>query len=191
MSKGEETRRRMIAAAAEMLERAGYAGAGIQELLAAGQAPRGSLYFHFPGGKEELAVAALESSAAEMTALLREHLRTERALVPALRRVLTLLADRSEAARFEKGCPVSAVVLSSGATPESVRQAASDALRGWQDLLVERLRAEGLSLSDARRRSGLLLSTLEGALLLARAHRSRAPLEELSKDVERLLSLPD
>ncbi|PTL83232.1 TetR/AcrR family transcriptional regulator [Vitiosangium sp. GDMCC 1.1324] len=189
MSKGQDTRQRMIAAAAEVLERAGYAGAGINELLEAGKAPRGSLYFHFPGGKEELAVAALEVSAAEMTRLLQEHLSADRALVPGLRRVLTVLADRSEAAGFEKGCPVSAVVLSSGATPEPVRHAASEALRTWQHLLAERLRAEGLGPAESRRRSGLLLSAVEGALLLARAHRSRAPVDELSKELERLLSL--
>ncbi|NTX12089.1 TetR/AcrR family transcriptional regulator [Myxococcus sp. CA056] len=189
MSKGEDTRRRMIAAAAEMLERSGYAGAGIQELLEAGKAPRGSLYFHFPGGKEQLAVEALQVSASEVTRLLDAHLATERGLVSGLRRALATLADRAEASGFEKGCPVSAVVLSSGATPEPVRAAAAEALRTWQQLLTERLRAEGLTPTESRRRAALLLSSIEGALLLMRAHRSRAPVEELSKELERLLSL--
>lgn len=179
----------MIAAAAEMLERSGYAGAGIQELLEAGKAPRGSLYFHFPGGKEQLAVEALQASAAEMTRLLEEHVGTGRSLLAGLRRALALLADRAEASGFEKGCPVSAVVLSSGATPEPVRAAAAEALKAWQQLLADRLRAEGLTPTESRRRAALLLSSVEGALLLMRAHRSRTPVEELSKELERLLSL--
>ncbi|XXF79451.1 TetR family transcriptional regulator C-terminal domain-containing protein [Myxococcaceae bacterium GXIMD 01537] len=188
MKKGEDTRQRMIAAAADLLERAGYAGAGIHELLDAGKAPRGSLYFHFPGGKEQLAVAALEVSSARMAEFLQAHLGEERGLVQGLRRVLAALGQRMEEAAFDKGCPVSAVVLSSSATPEPVRKVAAEALRHWQNLLAERLRAEGFSAAEARRRAGLLLSTVEGALLLARAHRSRAPLDDLSRELEHLLA---
>ena len=66
MRKGDVTRAKMLEAAAMLFEREGYSGAGLNAILDQSAAPRGSLYFHFPGGKEELAIAAIEMSGAKL-----------------------------------------------------------------------------------------------------------------------------
>ncbi|MFN5881268.1 MAG: TetR/AcrR family transcriptional regulator, partial [Burkholderiales bacterium] len=50
----------------DALRTRGYHGVGLNELLAAAQAPKGVLYHHFPGGKAELAVCAIESVVAKL-----------------------------------------------------------------------------------------------------------------------------
>src|ERR1700740_131834 len=65
-ARGEAPRAAFVAAPAELLRRQGYAASGVNEIVARSGAPRGSLYFHFPGGKEELAVAAIEQSGTQL-----------------------------------------------------------------------------------------------------------------------------
>jgi TetR/AcrR family transcriptional repressor of lmrAB and yxaGH operons len=187
MRKGEATRAKMIEAAATLFEREGYSGAGLNAILEASDAPRGSLYFHFPGGKEELAVAAIEAAAARLTADITVALAGARKPVPALTRVVDLLAARSEGANCENGCPIASVVASSSGAPEAVRLAASRALAGLESALAAYLVAQGLAAREAAQRAGLFLCAVEGALVLARVHRSSAPLTRLAKSLPTLL----
>jgi TetR/AcrR family transcriptional repressor of lmrAB and yxaGH operons len=177
----------MIEAAAALFEREGYSGAGLNAILEAGEAPRGSLYFHFPGGKEELAVAAIEAAAARLVAEVTVALSGARRPVAALTRVVELLAARIEASGCELGCPIASVVASSAAAPEPVRQAASRALTGLETGLAAYLGAHGMATREAERRAGLFMCALEGALVLARIHRTSAPLARLAKSLPALL----
>jgi AcrR family transcriptional regulator len=62
-------RERILRAAIRLFQQRGYHGAGLSEILADAEAPRGSLFHHFPNGKAQLGVAAIESVAAEYEAL--------------------------------------------------------------------------------------------------------------------------
>lgn len=187
MNKGELSRARFIAAAADALERRGYHGAGLNEILEASGAPRGSLYFHFPGGKEQLAVEALQVSAATVDALMGEAFASTRSLTGAARRVVQTLADRAEASDFTKGCPVAAVALDGGGGSEQVREAAADAYRAWIQRIADALVAAGMRRPESQRRAELFMSAVEGALILARAYRDRGPLDRLIPEIPRLL----
>src|SRR5688572_33233071 len=75
MAKVSSAREDMLAAAVELFRARGYAGVGVAELLEKSGAPRGSLYFHFPGGKEQVgaeAVARVGAEVAQRYRLLRE-----------------------------------------------------------------------------------------------------------------------
>src|SRR5579862_4730019 len=67
-ARGDSVREAFVRTTAELLQRQGYAASGLNEIVARSGAPRGSLYFHFPGGKEELAVAAIDSAGAQLGA---------------------------------------------------------------------------------------------------------------------------
>lgn len=187
MRKGEATRAKMIEAAAALFEREGYSGAGLNAILEESAAPRGSLYFHFPGGKEELAIAAIEASASKLADDVAGALRGARRPSTAVVRVVELLAQRLEASGYEKGCPIASVVASSSAAPEAVRAAASDALASLEASLAAYLVEQGASPREAERRAALVLAAIEGALVLGRIHRSTAPLARVAKSVPSLL----
>ncbi len=187
MRKGDVTRAKMLEAAAMLFEREGYSGAGLNAILDESAAPRGSLYFHFPGGKEELAIAAIEMSGAKLAEDVTAALEGVRKPANGLVRVVELLASRLEASGFEKGCPIASVVASSSAAPPAVREAASEALSALESRLTGYLVMHGMPHKDAERRASLVLSSIEGALVLGRIHRSTAPLVRVAKSIPLLL----
>lgn len=177
----------MIEAAASLFEREGYSGAGLNAILEESEAPRGSMYFHFPGGKEELAIAAIEASSERLVADVEAALKGARKPANAVARVVELLAARLEASSFEKGCPIASVVSTSSAAPASVREAASRALAALEARLAAYLVLHGISTKDAERHAGLVLAAIEGALVLGRIHRSTAPLTRVAKALPLML----
>jgi TetR/AcrR family transcriptional regulator, lmrAB and yxaGH operons repressor len=179
VKKGERTREALITAAIELFEREGWAGAGLAELVERSGAPRGSLYFHFPGGKEEIAIAAVAAARAELLAALDDAMAGAPEPLVGARRFLDALADRSERAGFAKGCPITSIAVASSAAPASVRAASAEALEALEARIAHHLRSVAGSAREARRRASWLLSAVEGALARARVAGSRAPLNEL------------
>ncbi|WP_159941696.1 MULTISPECIES: TetR/AcrR family transcriptional regulator [unclassified Nocardiopsis] len=186
-TKGAATRARILDGARELLEVHGYSGTGLNQVLAASGAPRGSLYFHFPGGKDELVTAALEAAGAEIDALAREISAGAADAVGLVQGVIDLFANRMEASDFTRGCPVAATALDAAATNDTVYAACRRAYASWHRTLAERLAAEGRTPEAAGADAWAALSLLEGALLLARATRDRAPLDHARNTVTRLL----
>src|ERR687898_2195200 len=109
--KGRETRERMIRAAAGLFRRRGYDGTGLNEILERSGAPRGSLYFHFPGGKEELAVAAITEVGTTLGSGMEALLTSSDDAGEGIARVIDFLADDLERSDFRGGCPIAAVTL--------------------------------------------------------------------------------
>lgn len=182
-----DSRARFVEATAELLRRQGYHATGLKQIVAHSGAPRGSLYFHFPEGKEQLAEAALQHSGEQM----REDLRglIEGAVDPpaAIEAVAEALADRLEASEFLDGCPVATVALEAAAQSPRLRDACSGSYSQWQSLVEERLLGWGLEGARARALANLVLCTIEGALLLSRAHGSTAPLRSAGAQLAELL----
>ncbi|MEU4323694.1 TetR/AcrR family transcriptional regulator [Nonomuraea dietziae] len=185
--KGDQTRTRLIDAARALVEARGYFGTGLNEVIEAGGAPRGSLYHHFPGGKDQLTAEALVVSAREIDALIRslaDGVTDTRELIEA---VLDALADRMEEAGYAKGCPIATVALEVAATNASLQQVCAEAYDGWERALADRLVADGHGRDQAEDLACSLLALVEGALVLARARRSRVPIERARRSAAVLL----
>lgn len=160
---------------------------GLQDVLTESGAPRGSLYFHFPGGKEELVREALREAAAIADRRLREALRETGSTADAFGDFLAGYEQRLVQSRFTEGCPVAAVALDVGSDEDRLRAACDWALTGWVTLLAERLRAEGRGAEEAEALALTAVAALEGALVLGRARRSGEPLQAVSSQLQRLL----
>jgi TetR/AcrR family transcriptional regulator, lmrAB and yxaGH operons repressor len=173
-TKGERTRKKLVDATAALLRRRGYHATGLSDIVAESGAPRGSLYFHFPGGKDELAREALLTSSAEWRARINEVTGRAPDLGAAIEAVAKLLADDLEASGWDNGCPVAAVALDS--TSDLIRKTVAEHFESWLDTVADGLIALGLARAPARQLATVALSSFEGALLLARVSRSRAPL---------------
>ncbi|GGS98740.1 TetR/AcrR family transcriptional regulator [Nonomuraea spiralis] len=184
--KGDETRARIIAAARTLVEAQGSHGTGLNEVLAVAGAPRGSLYHHFPGGKDQLVGEALTAAGREVDAMiagLADTVPDVRELVPAL---LDALADRMVAADYAKGCPVATVALEVASSNEHLQRICGGIYEGWQRRLADALRAGGHEAADDL--AATVLALVEGSLVLARAGRSRLPVERARRQLVRLLA---
>jgi AcrR family transcriptional regulator len=169
-----------VTATQELLRRRGYAASGLGEIVARSGAPKGSLYFHFPGGKQELAVAAMERSAAQLRDAMAAILDSSDDVNEAIGRLVDALADGLARSDFADGCPIATVALETAGESEPMRAAAQAAFDSWLEVLQERLTRAGADAALAEQRALLVLAAIEGGLILARARRDVAPLLAVS-----------
>jgi TetR/AcrR family transcriptional repressor of lmrAB and yxaGH operons len=176
MKKGERTKARMVDVTANLLQRQGFHATGLTQVIADSGAPKGSLYFHVPGGKEELACAALDDAGRQWRE--RLGLVIDAAPTPgdAIEAVCRALAQQLAASDYALGCPLATVALEAAATSEPVRAVCAQHYRAWEQLITDRAVAAGMAPDAAERAATAVLSAVEGALLLARVYRSEAPL---------------
>ncbi|TCO58192.1 TetR/AcrR family transcriptional regulator [Actinocrispum wychmicini] len=177
MPKKTDTRERVLRTAAVLFRTQGYHATGLNQVLAEGGAPKGSLYFHFPGGKEQLAVESLRLSAAEFQAELRAAGSIEAAL--------EALAQLLVASDFREGCPIATVALDVVNENDQIRQACAEAYAGWTDLIMEFLTRQRVP--GAADLATVVLAAIEGALLLARTRRDLTPLRQVAAHIQTLL----
>jgi len=165
------TRGRIVAQAARLFREQGVTGTGVLAVLAAAGAPRGSLYHHFPGGKEQLVVEALRFEADRVTADVRALMATRPDEATAVRAFAEALAVSLERSGFRLGCPVSTAALELSSQSEAVREVCAQTYADWQGLIAAHAVTVGYDEPAARARAELVLAALEGAMLLARAAR--------------------
>lgn len=193
MPRKTDAKERMIEAARELFQRQGYHGTGLKQILQESGAPRGSLYFHFPGGKEELAIAAIASSSGPIQERFR-GLAEATSPRQILEVVAETLARELEDSAFEKGCPVATVALEMPEGSEPLIAACAEHYEIYRGAIAARMRGFGASEELAEAASWFVLSAFEGALILAKVHRSTAPLlrarDELILWLEARLSEP-
>jgi TetR/AcrR family transcriptional repressor of lmrAB and yxaGH operons len=177
-----------IAATGRLLRRQGYGATGVNEIVAESGAPKGSLYFHFPGGKEELALAAMLREGGKLRAAIASVMGSSDDPGVALGRLVDALAVGLESSGYQDGCPIATVTLEAAARSEAVQKAAAAVFDSWIEAVEQRLLAAGLDASTARRRAVLALAAIEGALLLARARRDLEPLAAVREELVALLA---
>ncbi|MFG2332682.1 TetR/AcrR family transcriptional regulator [Streptomyces sp. NPDC048604] len=166
------TRDRIISAAARLFRERGVTGTGVLTVLAAASAPRGSLYHHFPRGKDQLVVEALRFESDRVTEQLRALLAEDLDEATALTLFAEALATDLEGSGFRLGCPVSTATLELAADNDEISAVCSATYRAWTQLLADHMVRRGRPASAAESRAELAVTAFEGALLLARAARN-------------------
>ncbi|HEV2727793.1 MAG TPA: TetR/AcrR family transcriptional regulator [Solirubrobacterales bacterium] len=172
--KRRDGRERLIDGARKLLAEKGYAGMELRDVAERGKAPRGSIYHHFPGGKRQLAVAATEREGEEIRAAIERSLE-ERGLAATLTMFGEMFRRRVKNQPERLGCPVAAAALARPEDP-ALAAAATAAFQSWEAPIAAALRDEGVGKADAETFAGLVVSTVEGALVRARAAGDEAPL---------------
>ncbi|TWO70785.1 TetR/AcrR family transcriptional regulator [Caenimonas sedimenti] len=172
----DSPRDRMVTAAIQGMRRNGLAGAGINQVVAASGAPKGSLYHYFPGGKNQLAQEALERFGEERRAALMKLVQGAGDAPARLRRLFASLAKSLEKEDYAFGCAVAGVALDLQADSAPLGAVCTAQLDLWTEALAPAFDP----LPPARRQAWarLTITTFEGALMQARARRSREPLLE-------------
>ena len=170
------TRERLVDTSVELFSRQGYAGTGLKAILAASHAPYGSLYHFFPGGKEELGVAAIQAGGTTYRALVEAIFGEGLDVVVATNNFFEGAAAVVEMTDFADACPIATVALEVASTSEPMRRAAADAFESWLDVLHERFTAAGIGAPRASELAIELFCSLEGAFLLSRTTRSVEPI---------------
>ena len=182
-----DTRTRMIEATALLIGQRGYHGTSLNDILSASGAPRGSLYFHFPGGKDQLVVEVTRDSVAKVTERLGEDLAAETNPAVAVHHIYQSVARMLEDNEFTLGCPIAPVVLDSPANVPELAELCRSAFEQWIGLLRQAFVRAGVPERRAHALALLVESSLEGLMVIARATRDRAPLLAVADEVAALV----
>ncbi|MFF9768042.1 TetR/AcrR family transcriptional regulator [Streptomyces sp. NPDC053086] len=182
-------RERMVFSAAQLIRRDGVTATGMREVAAHADAPRGSLQHYFPGGKEQLVNEAVEWAGRYAGRRIARFLAglekpTPSGLFAAMAAQWT---DEYAADGFAAGCPVAAATVDCASSGDSTRQAAAAAFATWRTPLAEALTGMGVPAARAESLATLMISTLEGAILMARAERDVRPLGTVVRELGPLL----
>lgn len=168
----------------KLLRRQGYAATGVSDILRLAGAPKGSLYYHFPGGKSELAAAAVTEAGALVTRTLEEIAAAADGPADFMARYCTLLGRWLEESGFRSGCPIATTLLETAPQSEIIRAAGARALDDWVAVIAAVFGADRrLPAAAARHRATLVIAAVEGALMLARTHRSTEPLAQVRDEL--------
>ncbi len=186
------TKERIIEASAELMRRQGYTATGVKQIVAAAQAPFGSIYHFFPGGKEEIGVEAIRRSGAIYGLLLPAVFDEAPDVVSGVRAFFAGAAAHLEATNYEDACPIATVALEVSSVSEPLRQACAEVFEGWIAAGTSRFATLGLGTQVTRDLVIAMIAALEGAFILCRATRTTAPLdvagELMAGAVERAMS---
>jgi TetR/AcrR family transcriptional repressor of lmrAB and yxaGH operons len=173
--KRRDGRALLLNGARQLLAEKGYAGMELRDVAERGHAPRGSIYHHFPGGKTQLAREAAALEGATIRDLIERSLE-ERGLKQTLTMFGAIFRRRVADHPERLGCPVAAAALARPEDPE-LAAVATAAFQSWERPIAAALRDEGVGRAEAEAFAGLVVSTVEGALLRARAAGDHAPLD--------------
>ncbi|MFD5409399.1 TetR/AcrR family transcriptional regulator [Streptomyces nojiriensis] len=182
------TRDRLVRTASRLMQRGGYENTPVKQLVREAEATLGSLYHFFPGGKQELAVAAIHFGDEEFAELLRAGLAAHTDPAEAVEGVAATLAQALEASDWRDGCPVTATALETvGRLPE-LQAACAQAFANWQHLVAAKLLASGYPEPEARDLAITVINTLEGAETTSQVTMSRTPLLVAGRHLARLVA---
>lgn len=184
------SRQKVIATTVQLLRRQGLSATGINRIIRESRSPRGSIYFHFPGGKEELTIEALRSAQRTVVERMRSAMGGGQSTAQALRRVVRDYAKDLRTSDYEFGCPIANVTLDVSAESPRIRAVCAEIFADWQARIRQVLERDGYPRKEADALAEFMLSSLEGALILCRAQKSSVPLKRVADRILAVLEAP-
>jgi len=182
-----ETKNRILETMSELLERQGYNGTGLNEIVKLSQTPKGSLYHYFPDGKEEIVAEAIRQKSRGIQELLRHNLAQHDDPAKAVRYHIEFMAQHLAAHECRVGAPLASVVLETATHSERLREACAEAYGNVHEVFKEKLVASGFDDATAIRLMKTIVAAVEGAMILSRAQKDNQPMLDIAASLEILI----
>lgn len=165
----------MLTAAVDLFGERGYEGVGIAELLERSAAPRGSLYFHFPGGKEQIGIEVVGRVGNAVAGRFRGLHESGVGIDEFIERVFKTTARECKERAYSASCPIAAIATGFGEGNPKLGAAVGEAFSLWEREIAVAAEARGMSAKNAATFASAMLVAIEGALVASKAQRSAAP----------------
>lgn len=178
-----DSRDRMVRATIDLLSERGYAGTSFGDVIERSGAPRGSIYHHFPGGKQQLVTEAVRRYAEAILRRLAAATETGSS-VDTVRVFIDMVRSGLRASDFRLGCAIAGVTLDATPADTALIGLTAEAFQGWRSTLATTFRRDGATEAQARRLATFVVASVEGALILARAEQDVAPITDVSHELE-------
>ncbi|MEO3759001.1 TetR/AcrR family transcriptional regulator [Mycobacterium sp. B14F4] len=175
----------MLISAAEVLRERGAAGVTIDEVLARSGAPRGSVYHHFPAGRNQILAEALQFAGEEITEVIDEA--AAKGGLYLVRKFVVFWEELLVESDFAAGCPVVAAAIGSADDEPQLTSVAGSIFSHWREALTRAFVSDGFEEPDAGSLATTCIASLEGAVVLCRSTRTVEPLRDVAAQLEFLI----
>jgi len=187
MPRPDRSRTALVDTAALLFRRQGYAATGVNQILQTSDVKAGSLYHHFPDGKQQLAAAVVDSVGTDIEDRLRQFLASGLPVADIVNGWIDLMVSGLASDRRD-GCPIEPIATESVNAGPLVREASARAFRGGRLAVADRLRQDGWADVEADETALAVIALLEGALILSRIAGDSAALEAAKAGARTLLN---
>nr|WP_319372622.1 TetR/AcrR family transcriptional regulator [uncultured Methanobacterium sp.] len=184
------TRDRIINAATRLFQLQGYHATGLNQILMESNAPKGSLYYYFPKGKEELALECINLTNVFVEKTIRDGLAEIDDPVKSIKKSIEKIVDNSNSEKDEKHSikstkkvSVNLIALETYATNETLRKACESAYNAWQNVYTEKLVEGGFNQETAEILGMVIQSMVEGAIIMSLTTNSDAPIYRIAEQI--------
>ncbi|HSL28933.1 MAG TPA: TetR/AcrR family transcriptional regulator [Anaerolineales bacterium] len=182
-------REKILQTTCDLLERQGFHGTGLNEIVKESGAPKGSLYYYFPDGKEQITAEAVLQSGRVVSERIRNGLQASVSASKAIHDFILLVAEHVERSGFAAGSPLTAVAMETATQSERINLACREAYGMLQAAFKVKLLESGFSSSRAEDLSTFITASIEGGIILSRTAHTADPLRLVAKQLRTLLSL--
>ncbi|WP_433309551.1 TetR/AcrR family transcriptional regulator [Micromonospora sp. CA-269861] len=178
MARRSDARQRMVEAAKQLIRQRGYEATAFSDVLQLSEAPRGSVYFHFPGGKVQLAMAVAEAHAHDQVVIIDQAAEQAGSAAELIERYLDLGRDGMVASDYARGCGIAPLVIDgAGRDSTDVAETSRRTFAQMIDRLAFHFIVLGMDQAAARVLADAVMAGVEGAMVTARALRSPTPFD--------------
>ena len=184
------TRDRIVNAATILFQIKGYHATGLNEILRKSNAPKGSLYYYFPNGKEQLALETINQTKIFIEKTIRERLDIIQDPAESIKNSIEEMADNLNvdvdeklSFRSTKKVSINLIAMETVTSSESLRIACESAFKTWQNVYFQKLMDGGFERKRAEKLSLVIQTMIEGAIIMSLTMKSDKPLIEVSNQI--------
>ena len=181
-------REHILQTTCDLMEKQGYHGTGLNEIVKESGAPKGSLYHYFPEGKEQIASEAVLQSGKATAERIQNGLSGNSNAAKAIHDFILNIADHVESSGFAAGSPLTSVAMETATKSERINVACREAYTLLQTAFKEKLLESGFAKIKAEELGTFITAAVEGGIILSRTHHSGDPLRTVAKHLTVLLS---
>jgi TetR/AcrR family transcriptional repressor of lmrAB and yxaGH operons len=181
-------REHILQAACDLMEKQGYHGTGLNEIVKESGAPKGSLYHYFPEGKDQITSEAVLQSGKATAARIQVGLTSRNNAAKAIHDFILNVADHVESSGFAAGSPLTAVAMETATKSERINSACREAYTLLETAFKEKLLECGFTKLKAEELGTVITAAVEGGIILSRTYHSGNPLRTVAKHLKILLS---
>ena len=181
------SRSRILSVTASLLQDQGYHATGLNQIISESNSPKGSLYYYFPGGKEELVAEAVRMSAEATLEKLDACFTATSDLLEGLSHFLEGSVRTLLQTDYKKGCPIASVGLEAAPNSAPIQAVCAEFFQSVESRLTRRLEKEGFPGERARMLANLIFCGFEGALIASRIRRDVTPLRVYQASISALV----
>jgi TetR/AcrR family transcriptional repressor of lmrAB and yxaGH operons len=182
-------REQILQTTCDLLEKQGYHGTGLNEIVKQSGAPKGSLYYYFPEGKEQITAEAVLQSGRVVSERIQSGLAAGGSAPKAIHDFILLIAENVERSGFAAGSPLTAVAMETATQSERINLACREAYEMLQAAFREKLLESGFPKTKAEELATFVVASVEGGIILSRVSHTADPLRLVARQLKMLLSI--